>query len=85
MTPAVRLAEQAEMALPIDVRQALIESTYMRANCLTVVSCALRALGSDWERMDAETRKTFIDMAQERAADLVDLLKRDIAALEFTH
>ena len=66
------------------VRQILVEGTYLRANSLTVVGCALDALLHDWDRMDEDTKHSFLEMARDRAHELVDVLKRDVAALEFT-
>jgi hypothetical protein len=65
--------------MPRAARTTLLRNAYERANCLTVVKCALEAIvgGS----MEEHKRTQFLQMALARTDELIDQLKQDMAAL----
>jgi len=56
------------------------KNAYERANCLTVLKCALEAIVGD--RMEEHKRVQFLKMALARTDDLISQLKQDMAALD---
>jgi signal transduction histidine kinase len=61
-------------------RTTVLQNAYERADCLTVVKCALEAIVGG--RMEDHKRTQFLQMALARTDDLIGQLKQDMAALD---
>jgi hypothetical protein len=61
-------------------RTTVLQNAYERANCLTVVKCALEAIVGG--RMEENKQAQFLQMALARTDDLISQLKQDMAALD---
>jgi hypothetical protein len=61
-------------------RTTVLRNAYERANCLTVLKCALEAIVGG--HMEERKREQFLQMALTRTDDLIAQLKQDMTALD---
>ncbi len=80
MTTETQIDISGHSRMPGATRTTVLKNAYERADCLTVVKCALEAIASD--RMEEHKRVKFLEMALARTDDLISQLKQDMAALD---